>query len=56
MGDSKAFLTIHRQEAGYRPVHERITDYGEPLIPTTGNYKHRAAWIVEYLSAIGLVH
>ena len=27
MGDSKAFLTIHRQEAGYRPVHERITDY-----------------------------
>lgn len=29
MGDSKAFLTIHRQEAGYRPVHERITDYGE---------------------------
>ena len=59
MGDSKAFLTIHRQEAGYRPVHERITDYGEveqTLIPTTGNYKHRAAWIVEYLSAIGLVH
>ncbi|NDV83598.1 glutamate synthase subunit beta [Bacteroides sp. 51] len=29
MGDSRAFLTIHRQEAGYRPVHERITDYGE---------------------------
>jgi len=29
MGDSKAFLTIHRQEAGYRPIHERITDYGE---------------------------
>ena len=29
MGDSKAFLTIHRQEAGYRPVHERITDFGE---------------------------
>lgn len=29
MGDSKAFLTIRRQEAGYRPVHERITDYGE---------------------------
>lgn len=29
MGDSKAFLTIHRQEARYRPVHERITDYGE---------------------------
>ncbi|MDR0745236.1 MAG: glutamate synthase subunit beta [Mediterranea sp.] len=29
MGDSKAFLTIHRQEAGYRSIHERITDYGE---------------------------
>jgi glutamate synthase (NADPH/NADH) small chain len=29
MGDPKAFLTIHRQEAGYRPVHERITDYSE---------------------------
>lgn len=29
MGNSKAFLTIHRQEAGYRPVHDRITDFGE---------------------------
>ncbi len=29
MGDPKAFLNIHRKEAGYRPVHERITDYGE---------------------------
>jgi glutamate synthase (NADPH/NADH) small chain len=29
MGDPKAFLTIHRQEAGYRPIPERITDYGE---------------------------
>lgn len=29
MGDPKAFLTIRRQEAGYRPVYERITDYGE---------------------------
>ncbi|MDD2526044.1 MAG: glutamate synthase, partial [Bacteroidales bacterium] len=29
MGNPKAFLTIHRQEAGYRPVHERITDFGE---------------------------
>ena len=23
MGNPRAFLTIHRQEAGYRPVHER---------------------------------
>lgn len=29
MGDPKAFLTIPRQEAGYRPLHERISDYGE---------------------------
>ena len=29
MGDPKAFLTIPRQEAGYRPVHERVADFGE---------------------------
>lgn len=29
MGDSKAFLNIPRQEAGYRPVHERITDFSQ---------------------------
>ncbi len=29
MGDSKAFLKIGRKEAGYRPVHERIADFGE---------------------------
>lgn len=29
MGNPKAFLTIPRQEAGYRPVHDRINDYGE---------------------------
>ena len=29
MGNPKAFLTIHRQEAGYRPVHDRIHDFGE---------------------------
>jgi len=29
MGNPKAFLTIDRKEAGYRPVHERKTDYGE---------------------------
>lgn len=29
MGDPKAFLTIPRQEAGYRPVHDRISDFGE---------------------------
>ncbi len=29
MGDPKAFLEIHRQEAGYRPIHDRIHDFGE---------------------------
>lgn len=29
MGDPKAFQTIPRQEAGYRPVHDRIADFGE---------------------------
>lgn len=29
MGNPKAFLTVPRQEAGYRPVHDRIADYGE---------------------------
>lgn len=29
MGNPKAFLSIQRQEAGYRPVHDRITDFGE---------------------------
>lgn len=29
MGNPKAFLTIDRKEAGYRPVHERKTDFGE---------------------------
>ena len=29
MSDYKAFLTINRQEAGYRPIYERITDFSE---------------------------
>lgn len=29
MGNPKAFLTVPRQEAGYRPVHDRIADFGE---------------------------
>lgn len=29
MGNPKAFLNILRQEAGYRPVHERVADYSE---------------------------
>jgi len=29
MGNPKAFLTVPRKEAGYRPVHDRILDFGE---------------------------
>lgn len=29
MGNPKAFLTINRKEAGYRPLQERIYDFGE---------------------------
>ena len=29
MGDPKGFLKIKRQEAGYRPVEERVNDYLE---------------------------
>lgn len=29
MGDPKAFLTVPRKEAGYRPVYERIKDYSQ---------------------------
>ncbi|MDR0419453.1 MAG: NAD(P)-binding protein, partial [Prevotellaceae bacterium] len=29
MGNPKAFLSINRKEAGYRPVLERIADFGE---------------------------
>lgn len=29
MGNPKAFLTIPRKEAGYRPLNDRIKDYGE---------------------------
>src|SRR5574344_324186 len=29
MGNPKAFLTIPRQDAGHRPIHERVADFGE---------------------------
>ena len=29
MGNPKAFMEIRRQEAGYRPIHDRIHDFGE---------------------------
>lgn len=39
MGNPKAFLDIHRQEAGYRPIHDRIHDFGE--VEQTLNSKDR---------------
>ncbi|MGN0069719.1 MAG: glutamate synthase subunit beta [Prevotella sp.] len=39
MGNPKAFLTIPRQEAGYRPLHDRIHDFGE--VEQTLNSKDR---------------
>ena len=39
MGNPKAFLTTPRQEAGYRPVHDRINDFGE--VEQTLNSKDR---------------
>lgn len=58
MGDPKAFLNIPRQEAGYRPVSERITDYSQveqTLNTTAVNYRHHGVWIAEYLFVTGLV-
>ena len=39
MGNPKAFLTVPRKEAGYRPVHDRIHDFGE--VEQTLNTKDR---------------
>ena len=39
MGNPRAFLEIHRQEAGYRPVHDRIHDFGE--VEQTLNMRER---------------
>jgi len=41
MGDPKAFLKIHRLEAGNRPLHDRIHDFGE--VEQTLNVKDRRA-------------
>ena len=42
MGNPKAFLEIHRQEAGYRPIHDRIHDFGE--VEQTLNTRERPEW------------
>ncbi len=39
MGNPKAFIEVARQEAGYRPIHDRIHDFGE--VEQTLNSKDR---------------
>ena len=29
MGNPRGFLEVERKEAGYRPIHDRIHDFGE---------------------------
>ena len=56
MGNPKAFLTIHRQEAGYRPVHDRIEDFSEvEQTLNSADRKNLVAWIAVCRFAIGLV-
>lgn len=43
MANPKAFLTIQRQEAGYRPVHDRIHDFGEVEQTLNDNDRRRQA-------------
>jgi glutamate synthase (NADPH) small chain len=40
MGDPKGFMTVSRKDAGYRPVNDRINDYGE--VEQTLNENDRA--------------
>jgi len=40
MGDPKGFMTVPRKDAGYRPLNDRIHDYGE--VEQTMNDKDRA--------------
>ncbi len=40
MGDPKGFMTVPRKDAGYRPLNDRIHDYGE--VEQTLNEKDRA--------------
>jgi len=40
MGDPKGFMTVTRKDAGYRPLNDRIHDYGE--VEQTLNEKDRA--------------
>ena len=43
MGNPRAFLTIPRQEAGYRPIHDRIHDFGEVEQTLNSNERRKQA-------------
>ncbi|MCX5715966.1 MAG: glutamate synthase subunit beta [Candidatus Omnitrophica bacterium] len=43
MGDPKGFLTVKRKAAEYRPVCERIKDYGEVTVPRPEGYSKEQA-------------
>ncbi len=56
MGNPKGFLLIQRKTAGYRPLNERIYDFGE--VEQTLNEQDRqdqaaGAWIAVFPSASG---
>ncbi len=43
MGNPKAFLTTPRKEAGYRPIHDRIHDFGEVEQTLNSNERRQQA-------------
>jgi glutamate synthase (NADPH/NADH) small chain len=44
MGDIKGFLKLERQAAGYRPVCERVKDFGEVgVLAEPGHYQDQAS-------------
>ena len=47
MGNPKAFLEIHRQEAGYRPIHDRIHDFGEVEQTLTARRRDTVRFTIE---------
>ena len=61
MGNPKAFLNIGRQEAGYRPIHDRIHDFGE-VEQTLNSHQRReqasrigpVRWAIRHLN--GMMH
>jgi glutamate synthase (NADPH/NADH) small chain len=55
MGNPKGFIQVQRKAAGYRPLNERVYDFGE--VEQTLNEQDRrdqaSRWTAAYLSASG---